>query len=136
MRQIHAVNLFQLLLIFQLWTIQYLSACFIAPPPSQQISAKRGPDSRLVLLGWVKARYWKPKTVFRRSRNTSPVQTRSIITVHTQILTHITTIFSKIMSLFVFASRYFLIYKLFYQNMYKHNYILIKSVSCFTLMVT
>ena len=26
--------------------------------------------------------------------------------------------------------------KLFYQNMYKHNYILIKSVSCFTLMVT
>ena len=34
------------------------------------------------------------------------------------------------------ASNYIDIIRLFYQNMYKHYYILVKSVSRFTLMVT
>ena len=52
----------------------------------------------------VKARYWKPKIVYCRNTNTSPVQTGSNIIVHTQILTSVMTFFSWNASLFVFVS--------------------------------
>ena len=47
-----------------------------------------------------KAQYGKPKIVFSRSTNTSPVPTRSNIIVHTQILTCVMTFFSQNASLF------------------------------------
>ena len=46
-------------------------------------------------LSRVEARYWKPKIVFSRSTNTSPVPTRSNIIVDTQILIRVMTFFSK-----------------------------------------
>ena len=46
-------------------------------------------------LGRVEARYWKPKIVFSRSTNTSPVRTRWNIIIHTRILIHVMTFFSR-----------------------------------------
>ena len=54
-------------------------------------------------LGWVEARYLKPKILFRRSMNTSPVRNRSNTIVHTQILIRVMAIFSQNASIFVFA---------------------------------
>ena len=50
---------------------------------------------KVCVLGWVKARYWKPKFVFRFF---SPAGICSNITVHTQILIRVMTIFSQITS--------------------------------------
>ena len=61
-------------------------------------------------LGRVEARYLKPKIVFSRSTNTSPVRNRSNTIVHTRILIRVLTIFSQNASIFVFASK-------FYKNM-------------------
>ena len=48
---------------------------------------------KVCILGRVIARFWKPKIMISWSTITSPVQTRSWIIVHTQILIHVITFF-------------------------------------------
>ena len=59
-------------------------------------------------LGRVEARYLKPKIVFSRSTNTSPVRNRSNTIVHTQILIHVMTIFSCKSQILKFWFKYYL----------------------------
>ena len=58
-------------------------------------------------IGWVEALYLKPKIVFSRSTNASPVRNRLNTIVHTRILIRVMTIFPQNVSILVFASKFF-----------------------------